>query len=392
MPVIPEVVAVNGRATLNLKAALDKRGRPAFFWQGGEVAPTIRVRPGDTIHLHYDNRLPEVCGLGLESDSNLHFHGLTSAPVVHSDDVIATTVQPGSAFDYDVKINPNQPPGLYWYHPHPHGLANWEIDNGMAGAIVVEGIADEIHSLAGLREQVFVLRDEPNDTSVAAAELLAARARQGLASASPADPDEIGPPCGVELSAQPSINGYPTATIGIKPGERQLWRIVNASGHRHFDLAIVNPKMAFERNTMQLAAIDGVPLGYYQNSAPLRPIDHIIIPPAGRAEILVTGPPLARLLGLTLLQCRACGRYQPVGDHRRPHRRRRADRDDARRRAVRTTRGPGVRRAPRTGRAPSDPLRRGQEGLLHRPPGLQTVGAAADHGALGHDRRVDALE
>lgn len=292
LPGIPEVDAVDGTATLDLVAALDKHGRPAFYWKDQEVAPTIRLRPGDSIHLHYENRLPQVCGLGLESDSNLHFHGLTTAPIVHGDDVIATKVQPGTSFDYIVKINPDQPPGLYWYHPHPHGLANWEIDNGMAGAIVVEGIADEIRSLAGLREQVFVLRDEPNDTSVAAAELLTARAQHGFPSAAPPDPDEVGPPCGVETSAQPSINGFPSATIAIKPGERQLWRIVNASGHRHFDLALVNAKMAFERGSMQLAGIDGVPLGYYRNAAPLRPIEHIVIPPAGRAEIVVTGPPL----------------------------------------------------------------------------------------------------
>ncbi|HXF33077.1 MAG TPA: multicopper oxidase domain-containing protein, partial [Candidatus Acidoferrales bacterium] len=92
---------------------MDRSGRPAFFWQGNEVAPTIRVRPGDRITLHYVNDLPEICGLGLISDSNLHFHGLTASPAVHSDDVIATKVEPGRSFDYVIAIGHDQPPGLY---------------------------------------------------------------------------------------------------------------------------------------------------------------------------------------------------------------------------------------------------------------------------------------
>lgn len=279
LPQIPSIASTGGVATLTLRAALDRSGRPAFFWDGREVAPTIRVRPGDEIRLRYENDLPEVCGLDLVSDSNLHFHGLTVAPTVHSDDVVATTVAPGKTFDYVVKIGRDQPPGLYWYHPHPHGLANWEIGNGMAGVIVVEGIADALPSVAGLREQVLVLRDPPVDPSVAAAERQSAR---GPADPFPPPDDDGGPVCGVETTGTPTINGLPSATIGIRPGERELWRILNASGHRHFDLALT-------AGTMQLVAVDGIPLGYAAGHAPSERVTHVVIPPAGRAEVVVTG-------------------------------------------------------------------------------------------------------
>jgi len=281
LPVIPEVHSVSGVATLTLNAALDRTGRPAFFWEGREIAPTIRVHPGDAIHLHYENRLPEVCGLGLISDSNLHFHGLSASPAIHSDDVIATKVEPGRSFDYVVRIGRDQPPGLYWYHPHPHGLANWEIGNGMSGAIVVEGIADAVPQVAGLREQVVILRDIPLDHSVAAAERLATLRTQPSAPP-PADPDEAGPPCGVETGSQPTINGLPSATIGIRPGERQLWRILNASTHRHFVVGLTGEHL-------QLVAQDGVPLAYAPHGSPTQTVSQIIIPPAGRAEVVATG-------------------------------------------------------------------------------------------------------
>jgi FtsP/CotA-like multicopper oxidase with cupredoxin domain len=281
LPAIPEVRSVGGVATLTLRAALDRTGRPAFFWEGSEIAPTIRVHPGDAIHLRYENHLPEFCGLGLVSDSNLHFHGLTASPLVHSDDVIATKVEPGKTFDYVVKIERSQPPGLYWYHPHPHGLANWEIGNGMSGAIVVEGIADAVPQVAGLREQVLVLRDIPLDHSVAAAERLATLKTKPAAYV-PADPDEVGPKCGVETTGIPTINGLPSATIGLRPGERQLWRILNASSQRHFVIGLT-------RGRLQVVAQDGVPLSYAPGGGATQSVAQIVIPPAGRAEVVVTG-------------------------------------------------------------------------------------------------------
>lgn len=300
LPQIPEVRSVAGVATLSLRAALTSSGRPAFFWNGRQIAPTIRVRPGDTIDLRYTNALPEYCGLGLVSDSNLHFHGLSLPPTVHSDDVVTTNVSPGQTFDYVLKIARNQPPGLYWYHPHPHGLANWEIGNGMSGAIVVEGIADELPQLAGLREQVMVLRDIPLDPSVAAAERLTALKVQPT-SPPPPDPDEAGPPCGVESGAQTTINGLPSATIGIRPGERQLWRILNASGHRHYDLSIPGSKI-------ELVAQDGIPLGYAPAAAATQTVDDVVVAPGARVEAIVTGPPHIEYL---VSQCYDSG---PNGD------------------------------------------------------------------------------
>lgn len=290
LPVIPEIASAGGIATLALTSKLDGAGRPAFFWQGREIAPTIRVRPGDAIHVRYENELPLTCGFGIVSDSNLHFHGLSVAPSPPGDDVLSTTVRPGSSFDYVVHIGRDQPPGLYWYHPHPHGLTNWEVGNGMAGAIVVEGIADAVPETAGLRERVIVLRDVPHDPSLGAA--LAPDGKHAPIAANVAardQDDQYAAPCGVETASQTTINGIPAATLGIRPGERQLWRILNASAHRHFDLQVPG-------TPMQLVARDGVPLGYFRGAPRSDRYAHVVIPPGGRAEVVVVGPAHPQML------------------------------------------------------------------------------------------------
>jgi FtsP/CotA-like multicopper oxidase with cupredoxin domain len=282
---LPEVDSVNGVASLTLTAKFDANDRPSFFWNGQEVGPTIRVHPGDTIALTFQNQLPQYCSVGVTSNSNLHFHGLSSSPAPPGDDVIDTNASPGAAVNYSVVINPDQPPGLYWYHAHPHGLSSYEVGNGMAGAIVVEGIANAVPQTAGLRERVIVLSDIPNSSSFEAGEESVLRRSARSARRSSLDADESpagGNACAPETDATPMINGAPLASIGIKPGETELFRVVNTSGHRHFDVAV-------DGRQLQLVAQDGVPLDTYPGAPATIAMNDIVIPPAGRAEFLVTG-------------------------------------------------------------------------------------------------------
>jgi FtsP/CotA-like multicopper oxidase with cupredoxin domain len=83
---------------------------------------------------------------------------------------------------------------------------------------------------------------------------------------------------------------YPPASIAIKPGERQLWRVVNASAVTYLNLALLF------RNAPQslgIVAIDGVPINF--NGSPAPPIEwvnHIGVPPGSRVEFIINGPPL----------------------------------------------------------------------------------------------------
>ena len=66
--------------------------------------------------------------------TNLHFHGLHVSPNSPQDDVISMLAMPGESLHYVVDISRNQPPGLYWYHTHPHGESYKQALDGMSGA------------------------------------------------------------------------------------------------------------------------------------------------------------------------------------------------------------------------------------------------------------------
>jgi FtsP/CotA-like multicopper oxidase with cupredoxin domain len=85
---------------------------------------------------------------------------------------------------------------------------------------------------------------------------------------------------------------YPPATIELKPGERQLWRVINASSVTYLNLGMIWTRAHWRRaQFMGLVAVDGVPLnanGSPSNSFQWR--DRLLVPPAGRVEFIVNAP------------------------------------------------------------------------------------------------------
>src|SRR6201986_1972256 len=72
-----------------------------------------------------------------------------------------TLIETGSAtYEYKFQLPADEPPGLYWYHPHIHGFTKGQVLGGASAALVVEGIGRAIPALAGLPERIFVIRDQ----------------------------------------------------------------------------------------------------------------------------------------------------------------------------------------------------------------------------------------
>src|SRR5258708_6386150 len=95
------------------------------------------------------------------NSTNVHFHGLNVPPKCHQDNVLTTLIQPGTpAFKFNMQIPKNEPPGLYWYHPHVHGFTEFQVNGGAAGALIVEGMDKVRPEVAGLTERVFVVRQQ----------------------------------------------------------------------------------------------------------------------------------------------------------------------------------------------------------------------------------------
>jgi FtsP/CotA-like multicopper oxidase with cupredoxin domain len=82
---------------------------------------------------------------------------------------------------------------------------------------------------------------------------------------------------------------YPPATIKMKPDERQLWRVLNASAITYLNLELHYQHAA---QPLGVVALDGVPVNQSGASADLVLWQkHIGVPPGGRVEFIVKGPP-----------------------------------------------------------------------------------------------------
>jgi phospholipase C len=82
---------------------------------------------------------------------------------------------------------------------------------------------------------------------------------------------------------------YPPSVITMKPSERQLWRVLNASAITYLNLQVL---FNGEAQTVGVVALDGVPInesGRSGNYALWQ--NHLGIPPGGRIEFVVKGPP-----------------------------------------------------------------------------------------------------
>jgi FtsP/CotA-like multicopper oxidase with cupredoxin domain len=279
-------------------------------------SPTLRAHPGDEIVLRLKNELPAVrsvdakehahapkgnaCGGGsvTASSTNLHFHGLNVPPVCHQDDVLHTLIQPGSEpFEYRIKIPASEPPGLYWYHPHPHGFSEEQVLGGASGALIVEGMERAVAAVAGLPERVLVLRDQRIG---------------GVAEESSAGDgnESVVPSLDLSINYVPVMYPlYKPALMLVQPQQREFWRVLNASADTFFDLQLLywpNPDKQTPQ-PMRVVAIDGVSVG--SDFAKVERTS-ILLPPGSRAEFLMTTPATG-VLGQLLTR-----RYDngPLGD------------------------------------------------------------------------------
>jgi FtsP/CotA-like multicopper oxidase with cupredoxin domain len=165
LPDLPQVRATHHVVSFTLHA-VNKNGRDAFAFDGRAVAPLIRASPEDVLKITYVNDLPtdssETCAISPCRDmTNLHFHGLQVSPNLPQDDVIGMMASPGGTLHYSVEIPRDHPPGLFWYHTHPHGESHRQVLDGMSGAIVIEGMERYVPEVGRLRERVLVVRGRP---------------------------------------------------------------------------------------------------------------------------------------------------------------------------------------------------------------------------------------
>src|SRR5467141_2691223 len=266
---------------VTLEAATDPvTGKSEFRFRGNNTPPVIRVQPGSILNVEYKNELAaksreECLGHSCMNMTNLHFHGLHVSPKAPQDDSLDMIASPGETLHYSVQVPPQQPPGLYWYHTHSHGESYIQALDGMSGAIVVEGIERYVPAVLKMRERILVLRDlvlPHHDAAERKRVMDAVSMQTSQCGTAPEDPERA-----------LTVNGSLRPKIDIAPGERQFWRIVNASPDRYADLEL-------DSESFDVVALDGMPLAYHYPSIRTRSMSHVLVPPAGRVEAIVTGP------------------------------------------------------------------------------------------------------
>ncbi len=324
MPEPADLRSQNGELTVDLTIhsypGPNGSVRDCYVDQHGDQAPTLRLKRGDLLILRLKNDItmaadtrqanpgaalkpmqmsiePAACASNsmTATSTNLHFHGLTVPPVCHQDDVIKTAVNPGDPpFEYRFRIPENQPPGLYWYHPHIHGFTKAQVLGGASGAMIVEGIERANRQVAGLPERVLVIRDQdlvnpnapPSKSEPVLPKMLIDRdgdaANTGTGFGKPAKDLSI------NFVPVPYPN-YPPAAIFMKPREQQLFRVLNASAITYLNLAVLVNRVP---QMLGLVALDGVPLnesGKIGNFVDWQ--THLGVPPGARVEFILKGPP-----------------------------------------------------------------------------------------------------
>lgn len=275
--------------TLNYYTSIDDAGRTLFCFvtPEGQESPTLHVNPGDTLKVTLNNMIPankggpaeimfskaDSCADTTMTDTsvNLHFHGTNVSPKCGSDEVIHTLVNSGDSFQYTIKFPADEPPGLYWYHPHVHTLSETALLGGASGVIEVEGIANLQPAVSGLPERILVVRDQSVQSNPVPGK---------------------GPQPSWDISLNYVPVSYPQekpAVIQMHAGQQEFWRVTNASANTIADLQV---KYDNKAQDLQVVALDGVPTGSQdgKRQGTIVTEKDILLPPGGRAEFIVTAP------------------------------------------------------------------------------------------------------
>jgi FtsP/CotA-like multicopper oxidase with cupredoxin domain len=260
----------------------------------------LQLQAGDHLKIRFINQLPpappdaehveEMPEMLAANPSNLHTHGLIVEPrqatpsnptygdfiyvLAYPKGKLPSIQMPGLDYtdqplDYDIYIPSNHPSGLFWFHPHVHGLAFNQISYGLAGIITVGSPSDYLsrpasQPLPAIRYMTLKDMQIEADNSVLSQE----DPDFCLADPDPSEAPRNGFCPGVDNSGQDgglnhtggkwifSINGqeYPTVTLA-QTGE--LWRITHASGSRSYQLSL-DDDASGQSLSFQVVAIDGV--------------------------------------------------------------------------------------------------------------------------------------
>ena len=250
----------------------------------------LQLNAGDTLKVHLVNKLPQVPeskhkdkpteSFLLQNPTNIHTHGMLVSPrypsaknPTYGDNVFVLTFNSDNgmpdmkssshlhgdvkmdATDYQITLPNHHPSGLYWFHPHAHGISLNQISAGLSGIISVGKVSDYVPAL-------------PRNVTVRHLILKDGQVNADGSLHDQEDPnfcDDITPStagaCNHTMGGKWyfTLNGQINPNISAKSSGGEIWRITNASGSVTYDLQLAKKTGSTPTNMMmQLVSIDGI--------------------------------------------------------------------------------------------------------------------------------------
>ena len=245
----PDIFEMDLEARPGLARYSTETETSVWTYNGTVPGPLIEAKVGDTLVVHFRNRLPEP--------TTIHWHGIRLPNAMDGAMAVQEPVPPGGTFEYSFVL---RDAGLYWYHPHVR--SDEQIAKGLYGVIRVRG-ADEP---TADEEQILVLDDVTLEK------------------------DGSLPPHVHDYGALPDefkrhgrlgnlllVNGKVSPTLRARAGAAYRFRFLNTSNSRYFDLSIAG-------RSFRVLGTDG---SYFE-----KPYDaqDLVIAPAERYDLMVVVP------------------------------------------------------------------------------------------------------
>ena len=263
----------------------------------------LQLYAGDHLRMRLINRLPPVPadaiyahgsdammnGMLDANPVNIHTHGLIVEPrkadakdPTYGDYVFVLGYPAGKLppmvspdetatdkpIQYDIYIPPNHPSGIYWFHPHVHGLNINQLSEGLSGVITIGRVTDYASAPSGtaIPERYFILKDmqvmgnsqvvDQEDAAFCAPIDLAYVQRNGYCQGrnSSGGDGDFRLPAGHAFPGMHhlgstgadytgglwffTVNGNVYPQLPAPSGSGELWRLLNAGASRTYDLLL----------------------------------------------------------------------------------------------------------------------------------------------------------
>jgi FtsP/CotA-like multicopper oxidase with cupredoxin domain len=298
----PRLHSANGTlaVSFSFQTRTDEHGRAlyCFMTPDGLQNPSLHVMPGDTLVITVTNNTPQGVGqMGIDpphcgsptmssASVNIHYHGTNVPPTCGGDDVLKTLINSGETFQYRFNIPIDEPPGLYWYHPHVHGTADLLVTGGATGALIVGGIEQLEPQVAGMPSRIFLVRDQRPLTGD----------NEASGNCWTVNPAHAIPDRDISVNYVPNDSSFDGGRIAFahgsitaSPGKREFWRVANMAADTILDVQLNYDGAA---QPLEIVAIDGVPVNSQDGTGKGRPLSvpRFRLPTASRVEFIVTTP------------------------------------------------------------------------------------------------------